>query len=153
MISSYPPSLPTPPLITNRPLCRCFTVWRCVGSSCHRPPCSSLDPMISDETFVVLLCRNLPSPFICEWNNDMISVRMDSVTDDLRARRDSYVVRTLHEKQPSVDMILPPALLGYSSGSMANVGMSPRSGGWCAFGPLMIGLIVDKQWPCAIDNQ
>lgn len=53
---------------------------------------------------------------------------------------------TLHEKQPSVDIIFPPALLGYNSGSIGNVGMSPRSGG-PIFEPLVSGLIVDKQCP------
>lgn len=55
----------------------------------------------------------------------------------------------MHEKQPSVDIILPPELFGYNSGSMGNVGMSPRSGG-PMFDPLVNGLMVDKQWPCII---
>lgn len=60
--------------------------------------------------------------------------------------------RTLHEKQPSVDIIFPPKLLGYNSGSMGNVGMSPKSGG-PMFGTMFEpadfrGLMVDRQWPC-----
>jgi len=50
----------------------------------------------------------------------------------------------LHEKQPSVDIIFPPELLGYNSGSMGNVGISPRSGG-PLFEPMVRGLMVDRQ--------
>jgi len=53
-------------------------------------------------------------------------------------------LRTLHEKHPSVDIIFPPKLLGYNSGSIGNVGMSPRSGGFI-LEPLVSGLMVDRQ--------